>query len=214
MIPPWIQPCIYWKKSVKWRHHFLLSIFSMKCHFLMGALEAIHMSRTLSGVVAAIHSFSGYTQQMIFDSSYLLRPATFLGDVKSSLFNHSNTSHPSLEVVYLFSLQKELQSSIFEANLPFFLLVSLFVTRCHSLSFVLTRCYSLSLIVPIVVTRCHSLLIICCHLLSFVVPLFVIHCHSLSLDVPLVCLFINNHRILSSIIKKASRMCIFLNHFR
>ena len=62
------------------------------------------MSRTLSGVVAAIHSFRGYMQRMIFDCSYLLRPATFLEDVKGSLFNHSNISHPSLEVVYLFSL--------------------------------------------------------------------------------------------------------------
>ena len=76
----------------------------MVVSFFMGALEAIHMSRRLSGVVAAIHSFSGYMQQMIFDSSYLLRPATFLEDVKGSLFNHSNISHPCLEVVYLFSL--------------------------------------------------------------------------------------------------------------
>ena len=60
------------------------------------------MSRTLSGVVATIHSFKGYMEQMIFDSSYLLTPATFLEDVKSILFNHSNI--PSLEVLYLFSL--------------------------------------------------------------------------------------------------------------
>ena len=50
----------------------------------------IHMSRTLKGAVAAIHSFRGYMKQMIFDSSYLLRPATFLEDIKGSLFNHSN----------------------------------------------------------------------------------------------------------------------------
>ena len=62
-------------------------------------------------------------------------------------------------------------------------------TRCHS-SFVdtcSTRCHSLSLVVPLVVTccttRCHSL----CHWLSLVV----IYCHS-SLDVPLVCLFMND----------------------
>ena len=47
----------------------------------MGALEAIHMSMTPSGVVAAIHFFRGYMEQMIFDSSYLLRPTTFLEDV-------------------------------------------------------------------------------------------------------------------------------------
>ena len=29
MIPLWFQACIYWKKSVLWRHQFQLSIFSM-----------------------------------------------------------------------------------------------------------------------------------------------------------------------------------------
>ena len=64
------------------------------------------IQRTLSGVVAVTHSFSGYMEQMIFDSSYLLRPATFLEDVKSSLFNQSNISHPSLEVVSIFVKEK------------------------------------------------------------------------------------------------------------
>ena len=66
--------------------------------------------------------------------------------------------------------------------------LSFVVTRCHSLSLGITRFYSLSLVVALVVirctTRCHSLLLV------------VIHCnslyHSLSLDVPLICLFINN----------------------
>ena len=62
------------------------------------------------------------------------------------------------------------------------------VTRCHSLSFVVplvvTRCHSLSLVVPLVVIRCHSL--------SFVVTRCTTRCHSLSLDVPLVCLLIND----------------------
>ena len=67
---------------------------------------------------------------------------------------------------------------------------------------------------PLIVTLCHllyhslSLVVIHCDLLSFVVtrytncshslyhslPLVVIRCHSLSLDVPLVCLFINDLR--------------------
>ena len=38
------------------------------------------------GVVAAIHIFRGYVEQVIFDSSYLLKPATFLEDFKSSLY--------------------------------------------------------------------------------------------------------------------------------
>ena len=66
--------------------------------------------------------------------------------------------------------------------------LSLFVIRCHSLSLVVTRCtirwHSLSLVVPLVVIRCHSLY----HSLSLVVT----RCHSLSLDVPFVCLFIND----------------------
>ena len=62
------------------------------------------------------------------------------------------------------------------------------ITRCHSLSLVLICCHSLSLV------------LIRCRLLSSVIPLVVpfvaIHCHSLypslSLDVPPVCLFIND----------------------
>ena len=50
--------------------------------------------------------FQWLMEQMIFDSSYLLRPATFLEDVKSSLFNQSNISHPSLEVVSIFVKEK------------------------------------------------------------------------------------------------------------
>ena len=86
--------------------------------------------------------------------------------------------------------------------------LSLAVTHRHLLSLVVIRCHSLSLVVPLIVirctTRCHSLslVVIRCHLLSFVVtrchslplvvPLAVIRCYSLSLDVPLVCLFIND----------------------
>ena len=33
------------------------------------------------GTVAAIHYFRGYIEQIIFDSSYLLRIATFLEDL-------------------------------------------------------------------------------------------------------------------------------------
>ena len=58
-------------------------------------------------------------------------------------------------------------------------LLSLFVTRCHSLSLVaplvVTRCHLSSLVVPLVITRCHSC--------SLVVPLVVTRCHLLSLVV-------------------------------
>ena len=66
--------------------------------------------------------------------------------------------------------------------------LSLAVTHCHLLSLVVIRCHSLSLVVPLIVIRCTTH----CHSLSLVVPLVVIRCYSLSLDVPLVCLFIND----------------------
>ena len=90
-------------------------------------------------------------------------------------------------------------------------ILSLSVTHCHLLSLVATRCttrcHSLSLVVPLAVTRyttfCHSLslAVTSCttrchslyHSLSFVVSRCTTRCHSLSLDVPLVCLFINDH---------------------
>ena len=92
-------------------------------------------------------------------------------------------------------------------SLVVLLVVLLVVTRCHSLyhslsfavacghslSFIVTHYHSLSLIVLLVVThcttRCHSLY----HSLLFVVTRCHLLYHSFSLDVPLVCLFINDH---------------------
>ena len=120
------------------------------------------MSRTLSGVVAAINSFRGQMEQIIFDSNNLLRPATLFEDVKVSLFNHANISHPSLEVMCVFCV--------------FFTRCTTF---CHSLSFIVVviPCHSLNHPLPFVVTRCLR-----CHLLYY----------SLSLNAPLVYLFIND----------------------
>ena len=83
-------------------------------------------------------------------------------------------------------------------SLPFF------VTRCHWLSLVVTHCHLLSLAVPLVVTRFHSWYhslsfgvlrcTIRCHSLYNSLSFVVTRCHSLSLDVPLVCLFINNRK--------------------
>ena len=125
---------------------------------------------------------------------------TFLEDLKESLFNHSNCSHPSLEVVvYLFLSLKGRQSSILWSVLCRF---HWLYHYCYSLSLITVCCHPLSLVVLIVVTLCHLLhhslsfvVTRCatrCHSLSLVVPLFVTSCHSLSLDVPLVCLFIND----------------------
>ena len=52
--------------------------------------------------------------------------------------------------------------------------------HCHSLSLVVTRYHSLSLVLPLADTRCHSLY------------------NLLSLDVSLVCFFINDHLFTSS----------------
>ena len=60
-------------------------------------------------------------------------------------------------------------------------------------------CHSLSLFVLLIVTLYHLLhhslllVVICCHLLYHSLLPVAIGCPSLSLDVPLVCLFINDH---------------------
>ena len=93
-------------------------------------------------------------------------------------------------------------------TVPFLPVAPFFITRCQSLSLVVSRCYSFSLVVPLVVTHCQSLSVDMtrCHLLWLVIircttrchsfSLFVIRCPSLynllSLDVPYVCLFIND----------------------
>ena len=106
--------------------------------------------------------------------------------MKVCLFNNSNCSHPSLEVaVYLFLSLKGRQSSI-----PWSVLCRFhwLCHCCHSLSLIAICCHSLSLVVLLLVTLCHLLH----HSLSFVVTRCTTRCHSLSLDVPLVCLFIND----------------------
>ena len=63
-------------------------------------------------------------------------------------------------------------------------LLSLVLTHCHLLAFVvtrhITRCHFLSLVVPVFVTRCHSLsfVITRCHSLYHSLPLVVIRRHS------------------------------------
>ena len=72
-----------------------------------------------------------------------------------------------------------IKSLYFTYSYSFSFVLSLAVIRCHLLSLFVTRCHSLyhslSFVVPLYVIRCHSL--------SFVVPLVVIRCHSLSFDV-------------------------------
>ena len=56
-----------------------------------------------------------------------------------------------------FHYRKNSNHPFFEVTVPFLLVLPLFVTRCHSLSFVVIRCHSLSLAVIHCATRCHSL---------------------------------------------------------
>ena len=133
-------------------------------------------------MVAAIYFFRGYMEQRSFGSNYLLRSATFLEDLKGSLFKPFNIIHPSVEVVHLFfviermtiiySLKCTVLFSFVTACCPS---LPLIVIYCHSLSFNVTRCHSayhwLLFVAPLVVIRCHSLQ----HSLSFVVTC----CHSM-----------------------------------
>ena len=88
---------------------------------------------------------------------------------------------PSIAVTHCHSL-----SLFFTHFRSLSLVVPLFVTRCHSLSFeslvaplVVIRCHSLYNSLSLVVIRCHSLY----HSLPLFVPLVVTRCHSLSLVV-------------------------------
>ena len=77
----------------------------------------------------------------------------------------------------------------------------------HSLSFAITHCHFLLHLVTRFTTRCHSfcyslsfivlLVVISFHSFSFVVTRWTACCHLLSLDIPLVCLFINDLNKLS-----------------
>ena len=87
-----------------------------------------------------------------------------------------------------FCFSRNIKSPYFTYSHSYSFVLSLTVIHWHSLSFFVTRCHSLSFVVSCCTTRCHSF--------SFVVPLDVTRCHSLyhslSFDVPLVCLT-NDH---------------------
>ena len=94
------------------------------------------------------------------------------------------SSSVSLFVIEMMAIIHSLKCTVpFSFAVP---LLSLDVTHCHLLSFVVTDIHSLSLVLPLVVTCCHSLSFVVtrcttrCHLLSLVVPLVVTRCHSLS----------------------------------
>ena len=78
-------------------------------------------------------------------------------------------------------------------------LLSFVVTCCHSLSLGIIRFYSLSLVTLVVIrctTRCHSLSLVAIRCNSLY--------HSLSLNVPLICLFINGPQKLTESYKSCN----------
>ena len=108
--------------------------------------------------------------------------------------------------MYLFLSLKGRQSSILWSVLCRF---HWLYHSCHSLSLdvtrCITRCHSLSLVAPLVVIRCHSL--------YYSLSLVVIRCHLLSLDVPLVCLFINDRFLIEISVQYAQDICKSFNMY-
>ena len=78
MIPPWFYPCIYWKKSVKWRHHFLPSIFSVIVSFFHGSawsdpyVEDTESSSCSHPFFQGLHGADNFWQQLLIKTSYFL----------------------------------------------------------------------------------------------------------------------------------------------
>ena len=104
--------------------------------------------------IAVIHSFRDYMEQIIFDSTYLLRPATIFEYLycafgfltTANLFNYSNCSHPSLEIiVHLFLCFMAVIHSL-KRSVSFSFVVLLAVIHCRSISFVFTPCNSLLIV--------------------------------------------------------------------
>ena len=135
MIPPWFQECIYWMKSVIWRHLMEAFIFSA------GALETIHMSRTLLSIL-----------QLLLQPSILLQAVCgwFEKNWMICLFEESYCS-PALLLRCLFIPQNYLQWYLFEkccAKCTKELVATpLFVGECVNLQFHNSNCsYSLSVV--------------------------------------------------------------------
>ena len=75
-------------------------------------------------------------EQKIFDSSYLLKPTTFLRDISYAF------SPPPLEVAYLFLCFMAVTHSL-KYTVSFSLVVPFAIACCHSLSLFVTCCQSM-----------------------------------------------------------------------
>ena len=126
---------------------------------------------------------------------YMSSISQFINDlycwIYSSYILHKKSSKILQEPDWPFVSLWNLKSLCFICSHSFSFVVPLPAIRCHSLSLVINCCHSLLL----VVTPCHSFFtrfITLCHSLSFVVTRCTTLCYSLSLNVPLVCLFMND----------------------
>ena len=139
---------MYWKKFVMWRHHFQPSIFSM--------------------IVSLFHGSTGsdpHVKETVLISQHLLQPSI----ITSGLWLiweklKSMSSIPWSCSVFVFVVQRMVITHYLKCTVLVSFVVPLLspaVTHCHLLS--------------LVVTRCHSLY----HLLSFFVTRCTTHCHSM-----------------------------------
>ena len=127
-----------------------------------------------------------------FSLGCLVVRSSFIWKKRKISWNDHSLHSLSLVVPLVIILYHSLSLFVIRCH-SFYRSLSLVAIRCHSLPFVVTRCttrrhllyHSLSLVVSRCTTRCQ--------LLSFVVTRCTTRCHSLSLDVPVVCLFINDH---------------------
>ena len=117
--------------------------------------------------VAAVYSFRGYMEQIIFGSSSLLKPTTYFWKTfpthsiflrTAYLFIHSVLCFVFFYFVSVFVFMTVIHS--LKCTVSFSFIVPLAVVCCHLLSFAVTCCHSLSLAVILchsLNTRCHSL---------------------------------------------------------
>ena len=104
-------------------------------------------------------------------------------------------SIPWSSIVPVFVIERVEIIHSLKCTVPFSFVVPLLllaVTHCHLLSLVVIHCHPLQHSLSVVATRCTTRCHLLYHSLSFVVTCCTTRCHSLSLDVPLVCLFIND----------------------
>ena len=110
-----LKYCVIFFEESSCSRSFTLSNVLDSFGGLAWAIHSFMQNNLFQGIATAMYSFRSYMKQLIFDSSYLLRAATFLeGHFYSVYFlravcwiNHPNSCHPSFGVRHLFLPQKE-----------------------------------------------------------------------------------------------------------